>query len=73
MKPRIGFLLPHYSRHSQSYMPVVMRVLADAGAVVDLIHPVDGTVDLSKLRVIFSGAAPLGVHWPLRRTAALRC
>ncbi len=51
MKPRIGFLLPHYSRHSQSYMPVVMRVLADAGAVVDLIHPVDGTVDLSKLRV----------------------
>jgi ribosomal protein S6--L-glutamate ligase len=47
---RIGFLLPDL-RHSKSYMPAVMQLLADAGAVVDVIHPVDRLIDLSTVRV----------------------
>ena len=47
---RIGFLLPKL-RDSTSYMPAVMRALADAGAIVDVIHPVDNFVDLSTVRV----------------------
>jgi len=47
---RIGFLLPDL-RHSKSYMPMVMQALADAGAVVDVIHPVDRLIDLSTIRV----------------------
>jgi len=47
---RIGFLLPSYSRHSKSYMPLVLQALADAGAVVDVVHPVE-LADLSQVRV----------------------
>jgi len=50
-RPRIGFLLPHYPRRSTSHMPMVMRALADAGAIVDLVHPTGRTVDLSQVRV----------------------
>src|SRR2546427_2956465 len=48
---RVGFLLPHYSRRSRSYMPTVVRALADAGVVVEVIHPVEQAVDLSRVRV----------------------
>src|SRR6266705_5492309 len=48
---RIGFLLPHYSQKSRSFMPAVVRLLVESGALVDAIHPVDSMVDLSKIRV----------------------
>src|SRR5438552_18243540 len=48
---RVGFLLPHYSQKSRSLMPDVVRALGESGALVDVIHPVDGMVDLSKVRV----------------------
>src|SRR6266516_2080245 len=48
---RIGFLLPHYSQKSRSFMPVVVGLLVESGALVDAIHPVDSMVDLSKIRV----------------------
>src|SRR5256885_8548791 len=50
-KVRIGFLLPHYSQKSRSLMPDVVRALGESGALVDVIHPVDGMVDLSKVRI----------------------
>src|SRR5437016_13464965 len=50
-KPRIGFLLPKYSRRSRSYMPLVLEALAEAGAVVEVVHPVAHAVDLSTVRV----------------------
>src|SRR5919106_4782339 len=52
MKPlRIGFLVPSYDPESNSQMPVVMRALADAGVVVDVIRPLKRLLDLSTLRV----------------------
>jgi ribosomal protein S6--L-glutamate ligase len=48
---RIGFLLPHYSRHSKSHMPRVMEALSEWGVVVDVIHPAEGPVDVSTVRV----------------------
>ena len=51
MRLRIGFLLPRYSPKSRSYMPAVVQVLAESGALVDVIHPMDGILDLSKVRV----------------------
>src|SRR6266446_8595059 len=48
---RIGFLLPHYSQKSRSFMPDVVRILAESGAVVDVIHPPDGMLDVSRVRV----------------------
>src|SRR6266704_6049368 len=48
---RIGFLLPHYSQKSRSFMPAVVRLLVESGALVDAIHPVDSMIDLSKVRV----------------------
>jgi ribosomal protein S6--L-glutamate ligase len=48
---RIGFLLPHYSHKSKSFMPGVVRMLGESGALVDVIHPVDNMVDLSKVCV----------------------
>ena len=48
---RIGFLLPRTSIHSGSYMCLVMRALAEAGADVDIVYPVDHPVDLSHVRV----------------------
>jgi len=50
-RPRIGFLLPHYSERSQSQMPAVLRLLANAGVVVDVVHPAGKIVDLSEVRV----------------------
>ena len=50
-KVRIGFLLPHYSRHSKSFMPIVVEGLAASGAVVDVIHPPERVLDLSRVRV----------------------
>jgi ribosomal protein S6--L-glutamate ligase len=49
--PRIGFLLPKYSRHSTSLMPLVVQALEDRGAVADVLHPVDRPCDLSQVRV----------------------
>lgn len=52
MRPlRIGFLLPRYSPGSNSQMPVVMRLLADAGVVVDVLRPTARIVELSRLEV----------------------
>jgi ribosomal protein S6--L-glutamate ligase len=48
---RIGFLLPRYSPHSASQMPVVMRLLANAGVVVDVVRPTTRIVELSRLDV----------------------
>jgi len=50
-KVRIGFLLPRYSRRSTSLMPAVVQALADDGAIVDVLHPVEQIVDLSAVRV----------------------
>lgn len=49
-RPRIGFLLPHYRAPSSSHMPVVMRELAERGAVVEVIHPSDRALELSTVR-----------------------
>jgi ribosomal protein S6--L-glutamate ligase len=52
-RPRIGFLLPrsHCLRYSTSNMAIVLRELADAGAVVEVIHPTANAIDLSTVRV----------------------
>jgi len=50
-KLRIGFLLPRYTACSRSLMPAVVQAVAEFGAVVDVIHPVDHAVDLSDVRV----------------------
>jgi ribosomal protein S6--L-glutamate ligase len=50
-RPRIGFLLPHYSERSLSHMAEVLRRLAAAGAHVDVINPARRIVDLSEFRV----------------------
>ncbi|HEV2669974.1 MAG TPA: hypothetical protein VGU74_02695 [Gemmatimonadales bacterium] len=51
--PRIGFLLPrsHCTRYSSSHMAMVLRTLAQAGAVVDIIYPTEQAIDLSAVRV----------------------
>src|SRR5207302_563521 len=51
---RIGFLLPRYPRYSTSFMPAVVQALADRGAIVEIIHPVDPMMNLSELRVVRS-------------------
>src|SRR5438132_951036 len=48
---RIGLLMPHYSSRSHSYWPLVAQALAEAGAVVDVVHPPRGALDLATLRV----------------------
>src|SRR5256885_12373122 len=48
---RIGFLLPHYPRHSQSYMPHVVQLLRDGGAAVDIVHPVHSAIDIASVCV----------------------
>jgi ribosomal protein S6--L-glutamate ligase len=50
-KLRIGLLLPRYSAKADSLMPLVARALADIGASVDVIHPIEGMIDLSTVRV----------------------
>ena len=52
MKPlRIGFLVSSRYAQSTSHVPAVMRALAEAGAVVDVIHPVKQALELSDVRV----------------------
>jgi len=48
---KIGFLLPHYSRRSTSCMPMVVRTVAEVGAIVDVILPAEGAINLSRVRV----------------------
>ena len=48
---RIGFLLPHYGRSSHSHMPAAMRLLADRGVEVEVVHPLDRVVHLHEIRV----------------------
>ncbi|HEV2751894.1 MAG TPA: hypothetical protein VGV12_15340 [Gemmatimonadales bacterium] len=52
-RPRIGLLLPrsHCTRYSTSHMAMVLRMLGDAGAVVDVIYPAERAIDLSTVRV----------------------
>jgi ribosomal protein S6--L-glutamate ligase len=49
-KLRIGFLARSFDAESTSYIPLVMRALADLGAVVDLVAPVAGVIDLATVR-----------------------
>ena len=49
--PRIGFLLPRYSRRSTSCWPLVVKAVADFGAEVEIVHPFPGPLDLSALQV----------------------
>ena len=51
MTVRVGLLMPHYSARSHSYWPLVAQALADTGAVVDVVHPPRGALDLATLRV----------------------
>ncbi|HEY6156607.1 MAG TPA: hypothetical protein VIV88_04100 [Gemmatimonadales bacterium] len=48
---RIGFLVSSRYAQSTSHVPAVMRALAEAGAVVDVIHPVKRALELSDVRV----------------------
>ncbi len=48
---RIGFLTRRFKPETRSSVPLVMQALAEAGAIVDVIHPVAGMSDLSQLRV----------------------
>jgi ribosomal protein S6--L-glutamate ligase len=48
---RIGFLLPRRSLHGGNYMYLAMRTLAEAGAHVEAVHPVDRPVEVSHVRV----------------------
>jgi ribosomal protein S6--L-glutamate ligase len=51
MTLRIAFLARSFSPQSTSDVPLVMRALTEAGAVVDHIHPLAGVTDLSRVRV----------------------
>ena len=48
---RIGFLVSSRFAQSTGLVPAVMRALADAGVVVDVIHPTQGALDLANVRV----------------------
>ncbi len=48
---RIGFLVSSRYAQSTGHVSAVMRALSDAGVVVDVIHPTQGAVDLSRVRV----------------------
>ena len=48
---RIGFLVSSRFAQSTGLVPAVMKALSDAGAVVDVIHPTQGALDLSDVRV----------------------
>ena len=50
-RPRIGFLVASRFARSTGHVPALMRALTDAGVVVDVIHPTQGALDLSQLRV----------------------
>jgi ribosomal protein S6--L-glutamate ligase len=48
---RIGFLSRSYSAESRSRMPMVMRALADAGVIVEIVGAKGRIIDLSTVRV----------------------
>jgi len=48
---RIGFLVASRFAHSTGHVPALMQALSDAGVVVDVIHPTQGALDLSDVRV----------------------
>ena len=50
-RPRIGFLVPNYSEHSRCHMAATLRLLRDAGVVVDVVNPAGRIVNLSEVRV----------------------
>ena len=51
MKVRIGFLTRAFSPETRSSVPLVMRALVEAGAIVDVVHPLVGPTDLAGLRI----------------------
>src|SRR2546430_1348576 len=50
-RPRIGFLVSSRFAQTTGLVTAVMQALSDAGAVVDVIHPPQGALDLSVVRV----------------------
>src|SRR2546430_11340370 len=50
-RPRIGFLVSSRFAQTTGLVTAVMQALSDAGAVVDVIHPTQGALDLSVVRV----------------------
>src|SRR2546422_771970 len=48
---RIGFLVSSRFAQTPGLVTAVMQALSDAGAVVDVIHPTQGALDLSVVRV----------------------
>jgi ribosomal protein S6--L-glutamate ligase len=50
-KVRIGFLTRSFSPETRSSVPLVMRALVEAGAIVDVIHPIAGPTNLGRLRI----------------------
>src|SRR5436190_15565232 len=48
---RIGFLVSSRFAQTTGLVTAVMQALSDAGAVVDVIHPTQGALDLSVVRV----------------------
>ena len=49
-RPRIGFLVASRFAQSTGHVPALIRALGDA-AVVEVIHPTQGALDLSQVRV----------------------
>src|SRR5206468_7211709 len=47
---RIGFLTRSFSPQTRSSVPLVMQALVEAGAIVDVIHPMADRTELSQLR-----------------------
>src|SRR3989442_9225524 len=50
-KLRIAFLARSFSPQTRSQIPLVMQMLTEVGAVVDLIHPLAGVTDLSNVHI----------------------
>ena len=48
---RIGFLVSSRFAQSTGHLPALMRAVADAGVDVDVVHPTQGALDLSHVRV----------------------
>ena len=48
---RIGFLVASRFAQSTGHLPALMRAVADAGVDVDVVHPTQGALDLSHVRV----------------------
>src|SRR2546426_11091256 len=50
-KLRIAFLARSFSPRTRSQIPLVMQMLTEVGAVVELIHPLAGGTDLSDVHI----------------------